>query len=76
MARASPEADKSALSKRLTALARRLATLSDEDRRAVLEEASHEAVSPTLSWASVEAAAGIVTLGGDAVEDTAELYDG
>jgi hypothetical protein len=76
MAGTSTGADKPVLSKQLAALARRLAALSAEDRRAVLDAASRGPSRQTASWASLEAAVGVVTLGGDALADTATLYDG
>jgi hypothetical protein len=62
--------------KRLAPLVRRLAALSPEQRRAVMEAASREPSRATISWEAIEDAVGAVELGGDAVRDTAQLYDG
>jgi hypothetical protein len=71
-----PPDDERALPKRLVPLARRLASLSAEERRAVIDAAASIDPRPVASWASLDEATGVVSLGGDAVEDTAGLYDG
>jgi hypothetical protein len=54
-----------------------LAQLPDEERRAIVADARREARRHvTLAWASLRAARGVVSLGGDAVVDCDRLYDG
>jgi hypothetical protein len=54
-----------------------LAQLPDEERRAIVADARREARrNVTLAWASLRAARGVVSLGGDAVVDCDRLYDG
>ncbi|MGB8298252.1 MAG: hypothetical protein WCG85_22750 [Polyangia bacterium] len=67
---------------RIEELAKELAALSPEDRTRVLVEVSrrgprsaHES-QKTAVWQRLHDLEGIVTLGGDAVEDCAHLYDG
>ena len=67
---------------RIEELAQELAALSPEDRTRVLAELSrrgprsvHES-RQTAVWQRLHDLEGIVTLGGDALEDCAHLYDG
>jgi hypothetical protein len=62
----------------LEPLAKQLAALPAEDRRAVVEaaEAGERSPLPTIPWKELEEAFGIVSFGGDAVEDCRRLYDG
>jgi hypothetical protein len=61
----------------LEPLVRQLSELADEERRAVVAASEETAAKrPVLSWESWEAARGAVSLGGDAVEDCDQLYDG
>jgi hypothetical protein len=62
----------------LEPLVRRLAELPDDERREVVAAAEESAATkkPTLAWSSWDAARGVVSLGGDAVEDCDLLYDG
>ena len=54
-----------------------LAQLPEEERRAIVADARREARrNATLAWASLRAARGVVSLGGDAVVDCDRLYDG
>jgi hypothetical protein len=63
----------------LLPLVRQLAELADRDRHDVVA-AAEETVSDThrsvLAWDTWEAARGVVTLGGNAVDDCDRLYDG
>ncbi len=62
---------------RLEPLVRELAALPDEDRRAVLEAAEEAARSapPAASWETLDSLRGVVSLGGNALEDCEKLYD-
>lgn len=60
----------------LEPLVRQLAELPKEERREVVAAAEETAKPPTLSWSAWDAAAGVVSLGGNAVEDCDRLYDG
>ena len=62
----------------LEPLVRQLAELADDERRDVVAAAQESASArrPTLPWSSWEAARGVVSLGGNAVEDCDRLYDG
>jgi hypothetical protein len=67
---------------RIEELAKQLAALSPEDRLSVLAEvgrrgprAAHES-QKTAAWQRLHGLEGVVTLGGDALEDCAHLYDG
>jgi hypothetical protein len=70
----------SSLPEGLRPLAAELAKLPKEDRERVISVARaanttrHE--YPTMSWASLKSAKGIVSFGGNAVEDCDALYDG
>jgi hypothetical protein len=60
-------------------LVRQLADLPDRDRRDVVaaaEETVKSAQRAVLPWDAWEAARGIMTLGGNAVDDCDRLYDG
>jgi len=60
-------------------LVQELAALPEEERRAVVREARARAQArgPTLPWASLRAAIGVVKgAAADAVEDCDRLYDG
>jgi hypothetical protein len=66
---------------RIEELAKELAALSPEDRTSVLAEmcrqeprAARES-QKTAAWQRLHDLEGIVTLGGDALEDCAHLYD-
>ena len=67
---------------RIEQLAKELADLSPEDRTRVLSEMSSRspisahASQRTAVWQRLRELEGIVTLGGDALEDCAHLYDG
>jgi hypothetical protein len=60
-------------------LVRALAALPEPERSTVFaaanEQASRDRKGPTLSWDDWESARGVVTLGGNAVEDCDGLYD-
>ncbi len=69
----------------LEPLAQQLTALSDAERRQVVASAeriaSNDAKPDTMErrkarWAKLRALAGVVNLGGDAVEDCERLYDG
>ena len=63
----------------LLPLVEQLAALSDADRDLVIQAARSHArprKHRTMSWETLERAKGIVSLGGDAVEDCNALYDG
>jgi hypothetical protein len=60
----------------LEPLVRQLAELPEEERREVVAAAESAGTHPVLSWGSWESARGLVSLGGDAVEDCDRLYDG
>jgi hypothetical protein len=58
-------------------LVHELAQLPARERRTVIAEAQREAQRrSTLSWGSLRASRGVVTLGGDSVADCDSLYDG
>ena len=67
------------LVKQLTALNELLAALNEGDRQLVIQAANSQAEPRklhTMSWETLDRARGIVSLGGDAVEDCKALYDG
>jgi hypothetical protein len=56
-----------------------LTALSESDRDLVIEAVRAQAKPRkhrTMSWQTLERAKGIVSVGGDAVEDCKALYDG
>lgn len=58
-------------------LVHELAQLPADERRKVIADAQREAQRrTTLSWGSLRASRGVVTLGGDALADCDSLYDG
>lgn len=59
-------------------LVRALAALPAAERRRVVAATERAAARPqaTLSWDLWDRACGVVSLGGDAVEDCDRLYDG
>jgi hypothetical protein len=58
-------------------LVQELAQLSARERRHVMADAQRVAQRQvTLGWKSLRAARGVVALGGDAVADCDDLYDG
>ena len=58
-------------------LVHELVQLPARERRKVIAEAQREARRrSTLSWVSLRASRGVVSLGGDAVADCDSLYDG
>lgn len=58
-------------------LVHELAQLPADERRKVIADAQREAQRrTTLSWSSLRATRGVVTLGGDAIADCDSLYDG
>jgi len=60
-------------------LVKQLASLQPSERELVMhaaEAASQSGRYPTMSWDVLHEARGVVSLGGDAVEDTRALYDG
>ena len=64
----------------LRGLVRQLAELPAGARETVIEAARLAAIQPkgklpTVSWESLRAAKGIVSLGGNALEDSEALYD-
>lgn len=62
----------------LLPLVQQLAALSDADRNLVIQAARAQArprKPRTMSWETLDRAIGIVSLGGDAVEDCEALYD-
>jgi hypothetical protein len=67
---------------RIEQLAKELADLSPEDRTRVLSEMSGRspisapASQRTAVWQRLRELEGIITLGGDALEDCSHLYDG
>ena len=63
----------------LLPLVQQLAALCDADRDLVIQAARAQAKPRkhrTMSWETLDRAIGIVSLGGDAVEDCKALYDG
>ena len=64
----------------LRPLATELAKLSEQERELVISAARAANTTrrphPTISWASLMSAKGVVSFGGDAVEDCDALYDG
>jgi hypothetical protein len=68
----------SSLPAELEPLAKTLAALAPATRAAVVARAERLAARPrpAASWETVAALGGIVCFGGDAVADTAALYDG
>jgi hypothetical protein len=61
----------------LEPLVSKLAELSAADRHEVVAAAEDAAAArPVLSWESWDAARGVVSFGGDAVQDSDRLYDG
>jgi hypothetical protein len=64
----------------LRPLAAELAKLPEQDREMVISAARAANTTrhryPTMSWASLTSAKGIVRFGGNAVEDSDALYDG
>lgn len=59
----------------LLPLVQQLLALSEADRESVIAAAQRERELPTLPWEEFEKVKGIVSLGGDAVEDCEALYD-
>jgi hypothetical protein len=62
----------------LLPLVQQLAALSESDRDLVIRAARPQAKPGkprTMSWETLDRAIGIVSLGGDAVEDCEALYD-
>ena len=67
------------LVKQLAELNKQLAELNEGDRQLVIQAANSQAEPRklrTMSWETLDRARGIVSLGGDAVEDCKALYDG
>lgn len=64
----------------LRPLAAELAKLPQKDREMVISAARAANTTrhayPTMSWSSLKSARGIVSFGGNAVEDCDALYDG
>ena len=60
----------------LLPLFQQLLALSETDRRLVIAAIEQERELPAMSWETLDRARGIVSLGGDAVEDCKALYDG
>jgi hypothetical protein len=64
----------------LWALVRELAELPSGARETVIEAARHQAGEktpiPTVSWESLRSLKGVVSFGGNALEDSEALYDG
>jgi hypothetical protein len=63
----------------LQPLVKQLVELSEVDRQLVIRAANSQAEPRklrTMSWETLDRARGIVSLGGDAVEDCKALYDG
>jgi hypothetical protein len=59
----------------LLPLVQQLLALSEADRELVIAAAQRERELPTLPWEEFEKVKGIVSLGGDAVEDCKALHD-
>ncbi len=60
----------------LAPLVQQLLALSEPDRRLVIAAVEWERELPVMSWETLDRARGIVSLGGNAVEDCNALYDG
>jgi hypothetical protein len=71
--------DPLAIPEELRPLVRKLAELPPDEREAVIEAArkvsTDQHALPSISWESLRAARGIVSLGGSALEDSEALYD-
>jgi hypothetical protein len=69
-----------ALPDALRPLAEELAKLSEREREMVISAARSENAArrgyPTMSWSSLMSSAGIVSFGGNAIEDSDALFDG
>jgi hypothetical protein len=68
-----------AVPEQLQPLVTQLAALNEGDRDLVIRAANSQAEPRklrTMSWETLDRARGIVSLGGDAVEDCKALYDG
>jgi len=68
-----------AVPEQLQSLVTQLAALNEGDRDLVIRAANSQAEPSklrTMSWETLDRARGIVSLGGDAVEDCKALYDG
>jgi hypothetical protein len=68
-----------ALPDALRPLAKELAKLPEGEREMVIRAARSEnarRVYPTMSWTSLMSSAGIVSFGGNAIEDSDALFDG
>ena len=80
MAQSKPVPGLLAVPKALEPLVKQLASLQPSERELVMHAAEAASQSggryPTMSWEVLEEARGVVSLGGDAVEDTRALYDG
>lgn len=73
-----PETGQARVRPDLEPLVRELAALPPAVRRSVVsaaEQAAHRA-RPTVTWDEFDRARGAVTLGGNAVDDCDDLYDG
>ncbi len=67
------------LVKQLAAVNEQLAALNEGDRQLVIQAANSQGgprKRRTMWWETLDRARGIVSLGGDAVEDCKALYDG
>ncbi len=63
----------------LQPLVKQLAELNDGDRQLVIQAANSQATPRkhrTMSWETIERATDLVSLGGNADEDSKALYDG
>jgi hypothetical protein len=64
----------------LRSLAAELAKLPEQDREMVISAARAANITtrryPTMSWPSLMSGKGVVSIGGNAVEDCDALYDG
>ena len=77
MAQPKPTPDPLVVPDELKPLVRQLAGLEPGVRNLVVRAAEHEQRRyPAVSWELLDAGRGVVSLGGDAVEDCRALYDG
>ncbi len=76
MAQSRPTPDAVAVPKALEPLVQQLARLHPDERDLVVRAAATRRRHKSVSWQLFEAARGVVSFGGDAVEDSKALYDG
>ncbi|HET7505754.1 MAG TPA: hypothetical protein VFK02_32260 [Kofleriaceae bacterium] len=76
---AQPKAPSDDVPAALKPLVEQLATLEAADRERIVRaarRAARERRRRTISWGHLRDARGVVSVGGDAIEDTRALYDG